>query len=389
MDRLDRFLLVTHEVGTVPVHQVRGILERRSCGGMFIHHPLQYRRMASDVPSRAVGWGDVVVRAPLGVPLKVGSEAASYVKDFALTVLWVSRSRVTFDTMIAAGNLNALAGLALRRMGRVRHVIYYAIDFSDRRFNGAVLESTYRQVDEMVLRAADTTWHVSDAMRAARASRFPRAFAADCSRHIVVPIGVHARRMRAVAADIRDAGGRVVFLGNLLRHHGLEVVIEAVARLRTLHPSIHLDIYGDGPDRRSCEAIVTSLGLQSVVKFHGYVEDDERLECELGRGGVAVAMYSPFLATFTKYADPGKVKQYLGAGLPIVMTDVPPNAKSLSGGCALICGYSIDECASALHDLLVSPDRYRAMREAAFSEAARLEWGTLIINALGRRNFPQ
>ncbi len=385
MAGLDHLLLVTHEVGTVPVHQVRAVLAPQSCGGMFIHHPLQYRRMAAKYPSRASAWGDVAIRNPLGVPRRLAPEPVSYLKDFALTILWASRAGVVFDTMIAAGNLNAFAGLALRRMGRVRRLIYYAIDFSDRRFEHSYLEWAYRRIDEAVLRGADLTWHVSDAMRAAREARFPGAFGADWSRHVVVPIGVHARRMRTAATDVRDAGGRVVFLGNILRHHGLDVVLEAVARLRARHPRIHLDIYGDGPDRASSEAHAKTLGLGLSVTFHGYVGSDERLETELGRGGVAVAMYSPHEATFSRYADPGKVKHYLGAGLPVVMTDVPPIARSIAGRCAVVVEYGVDACARALDTLLGSPDHYCTMRDAAFAEASSFEWETLLTTALAQR----
>lgn len=380
---LGRLLLVTHEVGTVPMHQVRAVVEPLSQGGMFIHHPLQFRRMASGVPSRAIGWGDVVVRDPFWVPRHVAPEPVSYVKDLALTILWSLRSGVVFDTMIAAGNLNAFAGLALRRMGRVRRLIYYAIDFSERRFERASVEWAYRRIDESVLRGADSTWHVSDAMRGAREARFPRAFCPHGSLHLVVPIGVHASRMREAASMVRDAGCRVVYLGNILCHHGLEVVIEAVARLRTTHPDICLDIYGDGPDRALYEAQVVALGLRSVVTFHGYVADDRRLEVELGRGGVAVAMYSPRDSDFSRYADPGKIKLYLGAGLPIVMTNVPPISRNLDGKCAMIIEYSADACTKAIRELFDDEDKYTRMRQYAFRLASGLEWKTITLNALG------
>ena len=380
---LGRLLLVTHEVGTVPMHQVRAVVEPLSQGGMFIHHPLQFRRMAAGVPSRAFGWGDVVVRDPFWIPRHLVPEPASYIKDLALTILWSLRAGVVFDTMIAAGNLNAFAGLVLRRMGRVRRLIYYAIDFSERRFEHALLERAYRRIDETVLRGADMTWHVSEAMRVARALRFSLAFGADQSRHIVVPIGVHARRMQAVSAHVQDSGRRVVFVGNILRHHGLDVVVEAVAHLRTTHPDISLDIYGDGPDRAPCEARVAALGLQSEVTFHGYVEEDGRLEVELGRGGVAVAMYSPSEADFSRYADPGKIKLYLGAGLPIVMTNVPPIAEELDDKCAIVVEYSADACRKAILELFEDTKKYSEMRRYAFEIASGLEWRTITLNALG------
>jgi glycosyltransferase involved in cell wall biosynthesis len=315
----------------------------------------------------------------------VALEPASYVKDLGLTILWCLRAGVVFDTMIAAGNLNALAGLALRRIGRVRRLIYYAVDFSERRFEQAAAEWVYRRIDEAALRGADSTWHVSVAMRRAREARFPRAFGSDGSSHLVVPVGVHARRMREAASTVGDARDRVVFVGNILRHHGLGVVLEAVALLRRTHPRVHLDVFGDGPDRMAFEALSQTLGLQSTVTFHGYIVEDTKLEMELGRGGVAVAMYSPSESSFSRYADPGKIKLYLGSGLPVVMTDVPPIARELDGHCAVVIDYSAKTCAKAIQELFTNSQEYLRMRSQAFAIASRLEWETITLGALGHQ----
>ena len=57
--------------------------------------------------------------------------------------------------------------------------------------------------------------------------------------------------------------------------------------------------------------------------------------------GDCVVAIAPFLnddKQFTKYADPQKIKYYLAAGLPIFLTDVPPNARELAeiAGCSLL-----------------------------------------------------
>lgn len=378
-----RFALVTHEVGTVPVQQVLAVLKPRTRGGLLIHHPLQFRGMAASKSSYVRAWGDVVAKESGLLPRQVSTEVLSYFKDLLLTIYWVFGARCVFDVMIAAGNLNAFAGLMLRRMGLVRQLVYYAIDFSETRFANRFLEAGYRKIDEFVLTHADATWHLSFAMKGAREQRFPRAFTGHRVGHQVVPIGVHASRMRSVARDVRDASERIVFLGNILEAHGLAVVIEALSILCRHWPRLMLDVYGDGPDRKLVEAQVHSLSLSDRVTFHGYIEDDEYLEVELGRGGIAVAMYAPHLSTFSRFADPGKIKMYLGAGLPIVMTSVPPIAGDLDGDCATVTSYSAESCAMAIHNLLSNAELYLQMRARAFAIASDLEWETITLASLG------
>ena len=379
-----RFVLVTHEVGTVPVQQVFAVIKPRTKGGLLIHHPLQFRGMAVSKSSYVRAWGDVLANDGGWLPRRVTPEVLSYFKDFLLTIYWVLRARCVFDVMIGAGNLNAFAGLVLRWMGLVRQVVYYAIDFSEMRFSNRFLEAGYRKLDDIVLTHADATWHLSFAMKGAREQRFPRAFTGHGGRHQLVPIGVHASRMRSVARDGRDAPERIVFLGNILESHGLGVVIEALSILCREWPRLRMDIYGDGPDRNLVEAQVQSLSLSDRVTFHGYIEADEVLEVELGRGGIAVAMYAPHLSTFSRFADPGKIKMYLGAGLPIVMTSVPPIAGDLDGDCVTVTSYSSEACATAIHTLLSNPERYWQMRSRAFSLASGLEWETITLASLAQ-----
>ena len=58
--------------------------------------------------------------------------------------------------------------------------------------------------------------------------------------------------------------------------------------------------------------------------------DHRRVEELLAEASIAAAPSDPSETTFTRFADPGKLKSYLAAGLPIVLTDVPPNARELA-----------------------------------------------------------
>ena len=110
--------------------------------------------------------------------------------------------------------------------------------------------------------------------------------------------------------------------------------------------------------------------------------DVERI---LARASVAVAPYPPAEATYTRFADPGKLKAYLAAGLPIVLTDVPPNARELEREAgAEIVPYDAAAIAAAIERALASPENWRRRHEAALAYAKRFDWDVLLADALAR-----
>src|SRR5205085_7506685 len=108
--------------------------------------------------------------------------------------------------------------------------------------------------------------------------------------------------------------------------------------------------------------------------------DVERL---LARCSVAVAPYAPSTDSFTRYADPGKLKAYLAAGLPIVLTDVPPNARELAAeGVAELVTFDAAAIADAVARASSSRERWLERRAAALAYARRFDWAVLLRDVL-------
>ena len=117
--------------------------------------------------------------------------------------------------------------------------------------------------------------------------------------------------------------------------------------------------------------------------FHGYVADHREVEQLLSRSSVAVAPYAQTVETFTRYADPGKLKAYLAAGLPVVLTDVPPNARELeSEAGAEVVADDPAAFAAAIARALAAPAAWQARRESALAYARRFDWNALLGNLL-------
>ena len=63
---------------------------------------------------------------------------------------------------------------------------------------------------------------------------------------------------------------RLIFIGRLIDWKALEIVLEAIARA-SKHRAVSLEVIGDGPMRQIWQDKAKQLGLESVVKFTGFL----------------------------------------------------------------------------------------------------------------------
>lgn len=80
-----------------------------------------------------------------------------------------------------------------------------------------------------------------------------------------------------VSSDPRWAaaedGPLLVSTGRLTAWKGLDVLLAAVAQLKTRHPGLQLVVAGDGEERAALERLAAELGVTDAVHFPGFVPD--------------------------------------------------------------------------------------------------------------------
>jgi glycosyltransferase involved in cell wall biosynthesis len=285
------------------------------------------------------------------------------------------------DVWFGFNCLAASVGIAARRVRRAGRVVYWCVDYVDDRFGSSPVTKAYETLDGFCCRKADARFELSEEARAARSRR--HASAADkLAPSRVVPMGAWTDRV-PTTPDNGFKARRIVFMGHLIPMQGVGTLIEALALLRHRGLAFTADIIGRGPQLAEHREASIESGLGDVVTFHGFVEKHTDVERMLANASIAVAPYDTTVNTFKRFADPGKIKAYLAAGLPIVMTDVPHNARDLERqGCANVVDFTAPALAAGIERLLDGPDTWQAMRAGSLKVARSFDWNTIIDGAL-------
>jgi glycosyltransferase involved in cell wall biosynthesis len=286
------------------------------------------------------------------------------------------------DVWFGFNPLNVLHGIAARRIGRARRVVYWGVDFVETRFGHNPLTGVYERVERFACTHADARFELSAAMRDARDQRHG-GHGRRLAPATVVPMGAWMELVPK--SDVNAIEKRtVVYMGHLLPKQGLLELLDAVQLLRARGVELKLEIIGRGPQEKELRERAHRLGLDDRVTFHGFVEHHRELERMVAAGSIGVAPYATGEASsYTVFADPGKLKIYLAAGLPIVTTDAAPVARELAeAGAAVLVEFTPSAIAAGLERLLDSPDEWRRYRAAALTVAQRYDWELIFSEAL-------
>jgi glycosyltransferase involved in cell wall biosynthesis len=367
--------LATHYWQTGAALALRDYLIPRSERLIFIGHPL--------FPGSAKPYCEIYSDGKLLKTISSRGERgpARFILELYRTVRWASSKGEPLEAFIAADSLLALAGLYLRTRGRVRRVVLYSVDFVPQRFRNPILNRIYHMIDAFCVRKVDVAWSVSEQIVSARLER-DRARPRNVQ--MIVPHGANFERVSRVPLDQADAH-RIVFLGHLLEKQGLQIVIEALPKIRAQIPNASLTVIGDGPYSNELRDLSRRLNLDDAIEFTGVIDDHNLVESRLAACGLAVAPYKPDPNSFTRFADPGKIKAYLACGLPVVLTNVAPIAPLIERrGAGRIIEYDKDAAAAAIVDYLMDRSMLERARAAATELGSEYEWQRVFSEAWSR-----
>ncbi len=168
------------------------------------------------------------------------------------------------------------------------------------------------------------------------------------------------------ARAVKSAPRGAVVIGTLGRLHenkGIDIMLEAFARLRDRGVAARLRIAGDGPEMAALRAMATDLGLDDQVAFTGWVSPA-----------------ADYLATLDLFVLPSRVEPFglvvaeaMAAGVPVIASDIDGPKEILEGGALGQLVPPEDDAALANAIAKAIEDWNGTLRQAAMAQTNALD----------------
>jgi glycosyltransferase involved in cell wall biosynthesis len=189
----------------------------------------------------------------------------------------------------------------------------------------------------------------------------------------VVPNGCDLPTNPAFPGLAQESPGRVLYAGQLYPWKGVDVLVEAMTRVRDARLVILGGLDGEA-DMERIRARVEALGLRGRTELRGTVPQAQVAE-ELRQAAVVVV---PFLRSVMteRHTSPLKAFEAMAAGRPIVCSDLPSSREFLRDGENALLVPPGDPVAlgEAIGRLMTDPRAAERLARRAHAEAAKYSW---------------
>jgi hypothetical protein len=254
-----------------------------------------------------------------------------YVREMSATERRIAELAATFRPDVIHAHSPVLDAIPALRFARRRHVpVVYelralwedaAVDHGSTREGSARYRAT-RALESWALRRADQVTTICEGLRAEVIGR-----GVPPDRVTVIPNAVDTEAFafgRPADRELRRKLGLahatvVGFAGSFYAYEGLDLLIDAMARLAPLRRDLRLLLVGGGPQETALRAQVAAQGIEDRVLFTGRVPQDRvQRYYEL----IDVLAYPRHRMRLTELVTPLKPLEAMAQGRMLVASDV-------------------------------------------------------------------
>jgi glycosyltransferase involved in cell wall biosynthesis len=165
---------------------------------------------------------------------------------------------------------------------------------------------------------------------------------------VVIPNGVDIETIMEELPS--DNLSDIIFAGRLLQNKNIDVLLRAVAILKTKKPDIKLFIIGDGPEKQNLESLASVLKIEKNVNFFGFFEDNNKVYGLMKSSKV-------FVLPSTREGFGIVALEANACGIPVITTNHEQNAtKELikEGENGVLTELDEEQIAEAIENLLIN-----------------------------------
>ncbi|MBC7100423.1 glycosyltransferase family 4 protein [Methanothermobacter tenebrarum] len=186
----------------------------------------------------------------------------------------------------------------------------------------------------------------------------------------VVPNGVDFHKIRKVAP--KDENLDIVYVGRLISHKNVDVLLKAIALLKNRIPDIKCGIIGNGPEKEHLIGLSKKLDISNNVKFFGFIEKDEEVYSYMKSSKI-------FVLPSTREGFPNTILEANSCGLPAIIVRHEKNAGTgvvKEGYNGFIVDLSPEEIADRISNLLEND--LSNLKRNALEFAKKHDWNIIV-----------
>jgi len=295
-----------------------------------------------------------------------GLRILSYILDVPITLVFFLAARRRYDLYVATGQLVVLLGLVLRKLGLVKRVVFWTLDYFPETFRNGLMRRLYLKLDRWCVLRADYVWNITEAIGTSR-QRYVTADAQSVKRMYTVPHPIDESEFRvARIEEVHKFGILYSGAGLASPEWGFDLIVQAFPAIIRAFPEIFVTITSYQAIPRSVLHTLEEMDIARHFRILGYVSDPDEYSLVVQRHRIGLATYAPIAGSFKRFADPSRVKSYIARGLPVVITRVPPIAREVEEfGAGVVIDYRADDLVQAVVKLIGDSAFYESCRQNA------------------------
>lgn len=225
-----------------------------------------------------------------------------------------------------------------------------------------------------VMMSRKAKWIIESGMPAGKSS-FPKELQAKIIQHPQTGINTDEPEYQVQRTRKDDGKIRLLICSEFLHWKGVLFSAEIFGRIAAKHPEAELLIYGSGPEKGKMKAIFEKHGVDTQIKWMGFVSKQEMMQALCDADILLYPSYHHGLATL--------ILQAMYTGLPIVALEGDPIGLAVAEGAGLAAsGSNMSEILNNLEQktllLIDSPELRRQLGENGRTLIrTRYEWQIL------------
>ena len=165
----------------------------------------------------------------------------------------------------------------------------------------------------------------------------------------------------------------IIYIGRLLAHKRLDIVIKAVAEVKNVFPQIRCNIIGQGPEEKKLTDLINQLGLEKNVFLLGSLEEKEAI--------AHLKSSKIFVLASAREGFGITVLEANAAGLPAVVAACPNNAAQnliQNGINGFVCKPDLESMTRQVLQILGNGYLNDEMRTKAKQFTRQFSWDALV-----------